>query len=54
VRVWVDAEIAAYDVLPPQLLELATMAHRHDLEVVALLKGLDGGVPNDVAARLAM
>ena len=52
VRAWVDAEIAARDVLPPDLLELATMAHRHDVEIVALLAALDGDVPVEVVARM--
>lgn len=52
VRAWVDAEIAARDVLPPQLLDLATMAHEPDQEVVALLKGLEGEVASEVEVRL--
>lgn len=52
VREWVDAEIVARDVLAPELLELATMSRRHDVEIVGLLKALDGDVPIEVTARL--
>jgi hypothetical protein len=41
VRAWVDREIAAREQLAPEILELATMAHKPDQEVVALLKGLE-------------
>jgi hypothetical protein len=51
VRAWVDREIGQQAVLPSELLQLATMAHRHDEEVISLLKGLEGDVPEVVAVR---
>lgn|GEM_PF-5521349 len=52
VGAWVDREVAARDQLPSELLELATMAHKRDEEVVALLRSLECEVPEAELARL--
>ena len=51
VRTWVDREIGLRAVLPGELLELATIAHRDDKEIISLLKGLEGGLPELVTVR---
>lgn len=51
VHAWVDREVASRSELPAALLELATIAHRRDDEVLALLGELQGSVQADRVAR---
>jgi hypothetical protein len=51
VRAWVDQQIGLMANLPAELLDLATMAHRDDEEVIALLKGLERDLPELTTVR---
>lgn len=54
VRHWVDRQLETRDVLPSELLDLTTLAHKRDDEIVKLLAALESPSTPCVLARLTL